>query len=556
MAVEHCLGPVCFFHLDPMAPKIFGFSELLAGLALIVVAWTIADFRFKFRIATAPIPVVRISSIIVMSVSVLALLTDLWRAEGWLVVSGGPLTPSSWQFLLAAFFLLSFFAWLWYAVISPPALTSRTGKKIERQIFETISNGSPHELAIVADEVRRYAKTLATQATNYDERYFAVSPEDRSHPSLVEASANNIYAILSDRRMCRAIVKNAPGAAVDIFEAIRFNGRYNVMAGTLGLNLVEEGIADKDSVLYSEGSGLAGGLMVFERSLLRTMFSNYFMLCGQSHLLKVDIDKAALWSAVELGAYTHVVLAAYTGFAMRHLDVRPRVFEHSFAIIGGAVKDLSTVPVEEDLFRHESIAKLRVVMAFIESGVGLLSAQPKENLRYVRKRSGNHTQPDVLDDWVTIIVLQILQVASVSRSQWLDHEVMQIVNQQTFTSHRFSSRAGRRILHRVRRRLLDMLLVQSGMAAMRVANVLRFCLTSFSHDSSARYHSKQSRPLFLAVRGWLAKNFLAWYRIAPDVANASLPEGCQFDQANSKIILNTLGWVEDEGSTDHIIDLR
>ena len=52
MALEHCIGPVCFFHLDPASPKIFGFAELLAGLALIVVAWTIADFRFKFRIAT------------------------------------------------------------------------------------------------------------------------------------------------------------------------------------------------------------------------------------------------------------------------------------------------------------------------------------------------------------------------------------------------------------------------------------------------------------------------------------------------------------------------
>lgn len=556
MALEHCLGPVCSFHLDPAAPKIFGFAELLAGLALIVVAWTIADFRFKFRIATAPIPVVRISSIVVMSVSVLALLTDLWRAEGWLVLSGGPLTPSSWQFLLALLFLLSFFSWVWYAVISPPALTARTGKKIESQILEAVSNGSPQELAIVADEVRRYARTLATEATDYNRAYFARTPEDRPKATALEESANNIYSILADRRMCRVIIRSSPGAAVDIFAAIRWSWRYNVAARSLGLNLLEEGIADRESVLYFESAGLAAGYMAFERSLIRTMYGDYSMLCGQRHLLKVDIEKAEKWSSAELEIYTRVVLTAYTGFTVMHLRERPLVFAHSFGIIGSSVRSLGHIPADEPILKHQSLATLAVVMRFIESGVRLLWTQPDDNLRYVRRRRGSIANPDLLDDWVTLIVTQILAVAELRRDQWSNMEVMHMVTQRTFSSQSFTSRAGKIILHRVRRRLMDMLQIQAGMAGIRVANVLCFCLTTIAHDNSGKYHSQQSRPLFLAVRGWLAAKFLAWYRIAPDLANSALPEGCQFDQANSKIILNTLGWVQDEGSTDHIIDLR
>lgn len=556
MAVEHCLGSVCFFHLDPAAPKIFGFAELLAGLALIVVAWTIADFRFKFRIATAPIPVVRISSITVMSVSVLALLTDLWRAEGWLVPSGWLLSPSSWQFFLALLFLLSFFTWVWYAVISPPALTARTSKKIESQLLEAVSNGSPQELAIVADEVRRYARTLATEATDYNRAYFARTPEDRPKPNVLEESANNIYAILADRRMCRVIIRSSPGAAVDIFSAIRWSWRYNVPARSLGLNLLEEGIADRESVLYFESAGLAAGYMAFERSLIRTMFSDYSMLCGQLHLLKVDIEKAENWSSTELQIYTRVVLTAYTGFTMMQLGERPAEFAHSFGIIGSSVRSLGHIPADESILKHQSIATLAVVMQFIESGVRLLRSQPDGNLRYVRRRRGSIANPDLLDDWVTIIVVQILEVAALRRDHWSNFEVMQMVNQRTFTSQTFTTRAGKVILHRVRRRLVDMLHVQAGIAGVRVANVLRFCLTSVAHDSSGKYHSPQSRPLFLAVKGWLASNFLAWYAIAPDLANSALPEGCEFDQAKSKIILNDFGWVGAENSTDHIIDLR
>src|SRR5438874_1169687 len=56
MSGNHCLGPVCFYSLDASAPKFFGFSDFLVGLALMVLAWTIADIRYRFRIRTAPVP--------------------------------------------------------------------------------------------------------------------------------------------------------------------------------------------------------------------------------------------------------------------------------------------------------------------------------------------------------------------------------------------------------------------------------------------------------------------------------------------------------------------
>jgi hypothetical protein len=39
MVAEQCYGFVCFIPLDTSGPKFFGFSEFLAGLALMVLAW-------------------------------------------------------------------------------------------------------------------------------------------------------------------------------------------------------------------------------------------------------------------------------------------------------------------------------------------------------------------------------------------------------------------------------------------------------------------------------------------------------------------------------------
>lgn len=554
MALEHCIGPVCFFHLNPASPKIFGFAELLAGLALIVVAWTIADFRFKFRIATAPIPVVRLSSVVVLSVSVLALLTDLWRAEGWLVPSGGPLTASSWQFVLAALFLLSFFLWVWYAVISPPALTSRTGKKIEHQLFETISNGSPHELAIVADEVRRYAKTLAQQATNYDDAYFAKTREERKQVPQLESSANHIYGILSDRRMCKVIVRNSPGAAVDLFEAVRSTWRYHVPIGTLGRYLIEEGIADEDSVFYTENENRAGGFIVFERSIIRTMLSEYYLLKAQPELLRVDFNKTKMWSSKELQMYSKLVIAAFSGVSMMRVHVRQGIFMPAFSVMSDAAEGLTSIVSSEDILAHESVAKLRVVMQFVESGVSAMNLY--QSLGNGEAGDRLHESQDILSDWVNLIVVHVLNVAAPRLDYWSALDLMQIVTQRTFTSPHFDSWAGKTILHRVRRRLFDMLQVNGGLAGMRVANVVRFCLTGIAVDRSGKFHAPHSRVLFLAVRGWLAQNFLAWHRLSPVLALSALPEVCEFDQSNRTITLTQFALLRTATPQDLVIHLR
>lgn len=56
MENDFVFGLIRFIPLDANAPKFFGFSEFLASLALMVLAWTIADIRYRFRVMTTPLP--------------------------------------------------------------------------------------------------------------------------------------------------------------------------------------------------------------------------------------------------------------------------------------------------------------------------------------------------------------------------------------------------------------------------------------------------------------------------------------------------------------------
>lgn len=81
---------ISFAPLDPVAPVFFGFGEYLASLALMVLAWTIGDNRYRFRISSAPLPMSKLTFGAVAVVGVLTLLTDVGRAQAWPLPVVGP----------------------------------------------------------------------------------------------------------------------------------------------------------------------------------------------------------------------------------------------------------------------------------------------------------------------------------------------------------------------------------------------------------------------------------------------------------------------------------
>jgi len=61
--------------------SIFGFSEFISALALLVIVYTVTDIRYKFRISVAPIPLLKITYYSTVAIGVTALLSDVWFAK-------------------------------------------------------------------------------------------------------------------------------------------------------------------------------------------------------------------------------------------------------------------------------------------------------------------------------------------------------------------------------------------------------------------------------------------------------------------------------------------
>ena len=231
------VAAIQFVPLDASAPKLFGFPEFLAGLALIVLAWTISDIRYRFRVRTAPLPLQGVTYGVVAAVGVLTLLTDLWRAQAWPVPNGNILTPAEWQAVLAGVFLLSFLSWAWFAFIRPPAYGRMNAVRYARTLFRIILKGSPHELAVVADEFGRSAKQLIRLATEPAEHDEGQNKAERKLPKVV-AIANDILMLVADKRFCRAIVDSSPGTALAIFQEISRTKKHRLRVKPFAKNIM------------------------------------------------------------------------------------------------------------------------------------------------------------------------------------------------------------------------------------------------------------------------------------------------------------------------------
>lgn len=280
MIAEKCVVGIRFTPLDPSGPKFFGFSEFLAGLALMVLAWTIGDIRYRFRVRTAPIPLVEITYAVVSAVGILTILTDLWRAQGWVVPRGNLLTPASWQALLAALFLLTFLTWAWFAFIRPPRFGKWNAKRYTQILFRIIVKGSPDDLAIVADELTYSARNLVRYAPEMGtlNSFPGTFEAQKKKLSKTEGYANELLLLIADKRFCRAIVASSPGTAWALFHETGAAGKYGIRIQTFAQNLVNEALTNKDSFIYHETAGYESGLIGYHKPVCQAMFSSYEMV--------------------------------------------------------------------------------------------------------------------------------------------------------------------------------------------------------------------------------------------------------------------------------------
>lgn len=525
---------VSFVSMSSADPKFFGFAEFLSGLALMVLAWTIGDVRYRFRIRTAPLPLVGITFFGMALLGVLTLMTDLWRAQEW-SVPVGPLSPALWQGLLGVSFLSIFLFWAWFAFIWPPVYGRLNCKRFAQVLYKTILNSSPEELAVVADELTRSVENIIFWGTNKPNRYFTnPTPVKKKE---VEEFANSILLLIGDPRFCRAIVASSSGTALAVFQDIASSKKYELPVATFAKNIVLEAIENRDSFLFHESTGFDSGLLGYHKPLTSTIFGNLEMVENIKTLLDPNGVKMMQWDFTQWQAYGRVVLLALESYATKERLYHTYFFSSPKNHLASAVGDIYQLDGVDSLkWESEAWRKLSAVVDFTRDAIEILDKYPVPDGLRQRMRAQDR-QLETVYDQIAELIFEIVFAASAVTSP---RNTCWSIQHNSVWSRLFAlcgdGKATKAIHYKFRRLIYDEIKNMNDLVNFKGARILGYCLNVMGVEVHRRGRLDSNIALHRIVLAWTKKNY-AWLHFKnSEVAEACLVAGWTYDESNSRLV--------------------
>ena len=541
MNADDCIGFLCFIALDTQGAKFFGFAEFLAGLALMVLAWTLADIRYKFRIDVAPLPLKKITFWVVTFTGFATLLTDLWRVEGWYVPAGDFITPAIWQAILGAIFLLTFLVWAWYAFISPPIYGVRNCHAYARALYRAILNGAETELDVITDELGNSVTALITHSTEHY-RLAPNTPSENPKSKLPTVSqlADEILMLMGDKRFCRSMVRHSTRTALNFFLEIEKQKKYRLRIQSFCQNFSSEAINYRDSFIYHETTGYESGLIGHIKPLSSAIYSNYALVDVQDDLLDMDSRAQENWDAEQWSAYCRIVLMSFSDYLERGWGGHSVVLHRARGRIGRIANELYKLDGVDALsYRDDINEKLRLILSFISDSVELMKDKNLPSDFQLKRKKPRDLRFETIYDHLADLIFEVLCQASQVRSPrgtswWVQHNTVWI---HFFGSmNHMSSDAGKIIKHKVRRLIYDEVTDLLKFHNFRAARLLGLCLNVMGLNLSCRSKDRDFFALHAALLSLTKKHFSKLHTTNPTLAAECLVTDITFDQAHLQLV--------------------
>ena len=538
----HCIWGICFAPLDANSPKFFGFAEFLAALALAVLAWTTTDVRYRFRAYTAPVPLHGLTFGMVMGVGTLALFTDLWRAEQWLVPTGQVISPSGWQALLGATFLATFALWAWFAFIRPPLFGRWNSFRFAGAVYSSLLKGSDSDIRTLAEEMWRSSERIVEHSWTIEEmanemRADSVSGALEKGKRRPRTHAYQLLLMLGDKRFCRYAVQ-VPGLAEKLFRVMSETGKHGVPIETFAKNLTEQAIANKDSFVYHEVEAYESGYIGFHKPITRALYGNYRLLEDVRNVLNVDYRAQNEWDGDQWRAYQRLVVLCLQSYVEGGwIHTHSFVLHHAIGRIGDSLIELHALEETSaaNYFKGVPYEKLRAGIEFIDNAVEALDKLDAQALQQRKARSAD--RHDVFD-LVAEVMAKAVFVASTVRSPAMTSWNVQY---NTVWGHFFGLRESSEAGKIVRAWLFRLLLkditdmgrfgpnYKGGRILLMMLNVMG--LELFRHGTDRGYV-----PFHRAVLAWTKRNFDALYKANPEIMEECMPEALAYDPLSRQLV--------------------
>lgn len=533
MTIEKCLMNICIelAPIDASAPKFFGFSEFLTSLALMVLAWTTSDVRYRFRIDCAPIPLKGITFWVVVIFGTLTLLTDLWRAEQWFVLTSIPLTIGSWQALMGGALLLTYFLWVWFSFLAPATYGKKNPDKFYQNLYVRVINGSQNELTTMAQEITYSIESIIRYAKN-------APNEENKKEYKVAVFANRILLLIAEKKFCQAIINGSNTTALVIVEEIRRTKKYDIPISLFINNFVCESIENKNSFLYKETNMIDSGIIGYDKPLSQALFSNYEMAKEIETTLTLRPLENHKWDNDQWKAYLRIVSITLEGFKPEIHGSSSKVISRALWRITRSTNNIHTLNSEQTYSdENEQFERVKLVTKFIKDCINDLSKKntPANTSPHIDTEDGTRNT-DIYEQISRLMLGLILDVSRITNPKWIEKLEGEIISQKIFFYAPNRNKV-EKIIHGKFIRLFYINVEASKSTSLNQPVMMtRFLLDLTALIELARDEDMmKSNSHRLAVR-WIKNNYSLIHKNNREIAELCLGENMIYDKENCRIV--------------------
>lgn len=546
MTTEACYWLFCFVPVGTgSAAKIFGFSEFLAAVALLAVVYTIADVRYKFRIAVTPGSLYIATFILIAIIGLQTLLTEIWIAEGWWVPKTVGLTRITWQGIFGLLFLGTFLTWMYYAFIRPPVFGRRNARRFAHELYRYILRGNNDELKVIAYELARSAVPLIKYSRRLPPRFGdqETSGKDVRTKAKVDDYAHDILLLIANRKFCRQIVAASPVTAQVFFEEMVRGEKFDVPMGQFARNIGSEAVAQRGSFLYEEAEGYTSGLLGYLKPVSRAVYGNYELVetlaSNGASPLDIHFEEQWVWNARQWKAYCRATLITLKDYLEKGWGS-----EHSYALyraltsIKSAYRDVYKLNNLAEAYATDIYERLRVAAEFVKDAINTIDKQPKPPKPLHRIRE--ETYPKNIYDDLALLIFDMCFAASTVKAppdtSWTIHYVC--VWSTIFGRTGSDGAAWKIVRFKVRRLLYDEIARLTEMPNYKGSRILGFCLNvlGMKMGTNKQHYGTETYALAKAVHSWTRKHYLSIRQQNPDVAESVLIGSVSFDETGGRLV--------------------
>jgi hypothetical protein len=556
---------VCLVHPEAdTEASIFRFADFIVSFALLVIVYTVADVRYRFRLATAPTVFHMWVEIFVLLLAIgfTTLLTDLWLREGWLVPMGW-VSAAVLRAALAAMVLGLSLSWIYHAFLFPPLFGRRTHRRYTGNLFNIVVRGLDEELQMMAVEVGLSAEALVKYAPQdvqtvagwqiavTDKRRRVEIINDRKKFALA-LSARDALLTLANRRFCRHLVKSAV-TPIRIFEAISKQKKYNLSVGAFARNVSAAALADKDSLLYHEEEGFDSGLTGYVKSFSKAVYGDYHLVEGLAQRfgspLDIDYIERGRWDAEQWEAYSRVVLLAIESYLSSGCWG-----QNSFALnraighIGESAREIGELG--SNYYSNDRAKRLRGALQFFNKFIKAIQQLKPIPRSRIAKSIFVRDFYDAIANELSEIIARVSAVNLPENEAWGFHHNMIWTEVSDF---RESSTAKRIVQVKLQRLLIkEIKNLTRATPSYLAAGVLGYCLYVMGLSVGDGRYRRDFVRFHRWVLAWTRKNYLTLHEAYPDVAKRCLVGSVQFEDAERRLVKTYASFFGQPGQREYL----